>query len=194
MKIYQYKFEIRLEKCKSPVIVIFYSNGGFLFKEIECCDNRQRIGYKDSEWTMSGVLCVIFLSWHWSFQSNLFFQSKILSAMFISEFFICFSTLVTNRIPLRKKFSNRAWSIYPLPTLCFPLISFNNLPCFNGFRSSTFLGVNMKLMISPLQLIIRYSLNPKNHPMKLFHARQFLQMTYESGFYCYDIHAREWNW
>ena len=41
-----------------------------------------------------------------------------------------------------------------------------NLPCFNGSRSSPFPGVNMKLRISPLSLIIRCNLNPKNHPIE----------------------------
>ena len=43
-----------------------------------------------------------------------------------------------------------------------------NLPCFSGFRSSTFLGVNIKLWISPLSLIIRCSLNPRNHTIEYF--------------------------
>lgn len=50
----------------------------------------------------------------------------------------------------------------------FPLIFSTNLPCFNGSRSSTFPGVNMKLRISPLSLIIWCSLNPKNHLIEYF--------------------------
>lgn len=69
-------------------------------------------------------------------------------------------------MPLRKRFSNRAWPIYPLSAHSFPLMFSRNLPCFNGSRSSTFPGVNMKLRISPLSLIIRCSLNPKNHPIE----------------------------
>ena len=96
------------------------------------------------------------------------FLSKILSAILISEFFILFLTLVTSCMPLRKGFSNRAWPIYPLSAHSFPLMFYENLPCFNGSRSSTFPGVNMKLRISPLSLIIRCSLNPKNHPIEHF--------------------------
>ena len=77
-------------------------------------------------------------------------------------------TLVTSCIPLIKRFSNRACPIYPLSAHSFPLMFFRNLPCFNGSRSSTFPDVNMKLRISPLSLIIRCSLNPKNHPIEHF--------------------------
>ena len=50
----------------------------------------------------------------------------------------------------------------------FPLMFSRNVPCFNGSRSSTFPGVNIKLRISPLSLIIRCNLNPKNYPIEHF--------------------------
>ena len=82
--------------------------------------------------------------------------------------FILFLTLVTSCISLMKRFSNRAWPVYPLSAHGFPLMFSRNLPCFNGSRSSTFSGVNIKLRISPLSLIIRCNLNPKNHPIEYF--------------------------
>lgn len=69
---------------------------------------------------------------------------------------------------LRKRLSSIAWPIYPLSAHNFPLMSFRNLPYFNGSRLSTFPGVNMKLIIFPMLLIFRYSLNPMNHPMEHF--------------------------
>ena len=99
---------------------------------------------------------------------NALFLSRILSAILISEFFILFFTLVTSCIPLKKRFSNRAWPIYPLPAHNFPLMFSRNLPCFNGSLSSTLPGVNIKLRISPLSLIIRCSLNPENYPIEHF--------------------------
>ncbi len=98
------------------------------------------------------------------------FSEQNLSAILIREFLILFLTLVKSCIPLRKRLSNKACPIYPLSAHNFPLMFSRNLPCLNGSRSSTstFPGVNMKLRISPLSLIIRCSLNPKNHPMEHF--------------------------
>ena len=111
-------------------------------------------------------ICAIFFSSSLTVSINALFLSRILSAILISEFFILFLTLVTSCIPSRNRFSNSTCPIYPLSAHNFPLIFLRNLPCFNGSRSSTFPGVNMKLRISPLSLIIRCSLKPKNHPME----------------------------
>ena len=113
-------------------------------------------------------ICAMFFSSSLAVSINALFLSRILSAILIREFLILFLTLVTSCIPLRKRFSNRAWPIYTLSAHSFPLMFFRNLPCFKGSRSSTFPSVNMKLRISPLSLIIRCSLNPKNHPMEHF--------------------------
>ena len=124
-------------------------------------------------------ICAMFFNSSLTVSIKALFLSKILSAILISEFFILFLTLVTSCMPFRKRFSNRACPIYPLSAHSFPLMFSRNLPCFNGSRSSTFPGVNMKLRISPLSLIIRCNLNPKNHPIAHFHARQVPQMSYE---------------
>ena len=119
--------------------------------------------------------------------------SRILSATLIREFFMLFFTLVISCMPLRKRFSNRACPIYPLSAQSLPFMFFRNFFCFNGSRSSTLPGVNMKLRISPLSLIIRCNLKPKNHPMEHFHVLQVPQKSY--GLICVDsgIHAEEWN-
>lgn len=95
-----------------------------------------------------------------------YFLSRILSVMLIRGFFILFLILVTRCMALRKRFSNSTCPIYPLLAYNF-LIKFQEPPCFNGSYSSTFSGVSMKFWISPLPLIIRYSLTPKQHPMEL---------------------------
>lgn len=95
------------------------------------------------------------------------FLSRILSAILIREFFMLFLILVTSCMHLRKRVSNRACPIYPLSAHNFPFMFSRNRPCFNGSRSSTFPGVSMKFRISPLSLIIRCNLNPKNHPIEL---------------------------
>ena len=102
----------------------------------------------------------------WGWINALFFRSRILSVILIKIFFILFFALVTSCIPLRKKFSNSACPIYPLPTHNLSFMFSKNLPCFNGSRSSTFSKVNMNFRILPLLLIIRWSLNPKNHPVE----------------------------
>ena len=79
-----------------------------------------------------------------------------------------FFTLVINCMPFRNRFSNSACPIYPLSAQSLPFMFFRNFVCFSGSRSSTFPGVNMKLRISPLSLMIRWSLTPKNHPMEHF--------------------------
>ena len=95
------------------------------------------------------------------------FLSRILFAILISEFFMLLLNFVISRMPLRKRLSNKVCLIYPLSAHGFPLIFSKNLPRFNGSRLSTFAGVNMKLRISSLSLmIIRCDLNPKSHPME----------------------------
>ena len=113
-------------------------------------------------------ICAMFFSSSLTVSIRALFLSRILSAILISEFFILFLTLVTSCMPFRKRFSNRLWPIYPLSAHSFPLMFSKNLPCFKGSRSSSFPGVNMKLRISPLSLIIRCNLKPKNLPMEYF--------------------------
>ena len=98
-------------------------------------------------------ICAMFFSSSLTVSIKALFLSRILSAMLISEFFILFLTLVTSCMPLRKRFSNRAWPIYPLSAHNFPFMFSRNRPCFRGSRSSTFPGVSMKFRISPLSLI-----------------------------------------
>ena len=100
-------------------------------------------------------ICAMFFSSLLTVSINALFLSRILSAILIREFLILC-------IPLRKRFSNRAWPIYTLSAHSFPLMFFRNLPCSKGSQSSTFPGVKF----SPLSLIIRCSLNPKNHPIE----------------------------
>ena len=113
-------------------------------------------------------ICAMFFRSSLAVSIKALFLSRILSAMLICEFFILFLTLVTSCMPLRKRGSNNACPIYPLSAHNFPFMFSRNRPCFNGSRSSTFPGVSMKFGISPLSLIIRCSLNPKNHSMELF--------------------------
>ncbi len=121
------------------------------------------------------------------------FQRRILSVILIREFFILFLTLVTNCMPLRKRFSNSACPIYSLSAHNFPFMFSRNRPCFNGSRSSTFPGVSMKFRISPLSLIVRCNLNPKNHPMELLPRSQVPQMSCRSIYVGYGRHAELWN-
>lgn len=100
-------------------------------------------------------ICAIFFNSSLTVSINAFFLNRILLAMLISEFFILFFTLVISYMPSRKKFSNRAWPIYPLSAHSFLLMLSRKFPYFKGSRSSTFPGVNIKLNISPLSLIIR---------------------------------------
>ena len=71
-------------------------------------------------------------------------------------------------IPFKNSVSKSVLPIYPLSAQSFPLILFRKFPCFVGSLSSTSAAVNMKLSISPLSLIIRCDLNPKNHSMEHF--------------------------
>lgn len=80
---------------------------------------------------------------------------------------------------IKKKVLKQSLTNISFVSHSFPLMFSRNSPCFNGSRSSTFPGVNMKLRTSPLSLIIRCNLNPKNHPIEHFHARQVPQMSYE---------------
>ena len=134
--------------------------------------------------------CAMFFSSSLTVSIKALFLSRILSATLISEFFMLLLTFVTSWIPLRNRLSNRACPIYPLSAQSFPLMFSKILPCFNGSRSSTFPGVNMKLRISPLSLIIRCSLNPKNHPMEHFPRSASPQMSYGAESFGYDRHAR----
>ena len=91
------------------------------------------------------------------------FLKHILSAMLISEFFILFLTLVNNWIPSTNTVSKSVFPIYLLSPKSFPFMFFNNTTSFNGSLSSTQPVVKTKFKISHLSLIIRCSLNPKNH-------------------------------
>lgn len=102
----------------------------------------------------------------WGWINALFFRSRILSVILIKIFFILFFALITSCIPLRKKFSNSACPIYTLPIHNLSFMFSRNLSCFNGSQSSTFSRVKMSFRNFPLPLIIRWSLNPKNHPVE----------------------------
>lgn len=116
------------------------------------------------------------------------FLSKILSPILISEFFILFLSCIS----LRKRFSNRAQTIYPLSEHSLPLIFFRNLSCSNGFRSSTFPNANMRLRI--LTLIVDYQRQFKSKEPA--HGR-FSTLSKPSKYLInkddYGIHSREWN-
>ena len=96
------------------------------------------------------------------------FLNRILSATLIREFLMLFFTLVISYMPSRKRFSNKVRPIYPLSAQSLPFMFFRNFVRLNSSRSSTFPSVKMKLRISPLSLIIKCSLNPKNLPIKHF--------------------------
>ena len=113
-------------------------------------------------------VCSIFFSSSLIVSIKALFLSRVLSAILINKFFMLLLTFIISWIPLKKRFSNKTYPIYPLSVHSSPLIFFKNSPYFNGSRSSTFADVNMKLRTSPLSLIIRYNLNPKNNPMEHF--------------------------
>ena len=86
-----------------------------------------------------------------------------------STSFSCYSSLLSAIVfHSRTGFRTRLDRYTLCPHKVFPLISLRKFPCFNGSPSSTFAGENMKFRISPLSLITRCSLNPKNHPMEHF--------------------------
>lgn len=62
--------------------------------------------------------------------------------------------------------SNSCLPIYPLSPQSLPLTFSINDSEYSGSRSSTLPGVNIKFSISPLSLMIRCSLKPKNHPIE----------------------------
>lgn len=113
-------------------------------------------------------ICAMFFNSSLTVSIKARFLIKILSAILIRLFLMLFFAFVTSCTPLRNRFSNKAFPIYPLSAHNFPFMFFRNRPCLKGSRSSTFPGVNMKLRISPLSLIIRCNLNPKNQPMEHF--------------------------
>lgn len=121
-----------------------------------------------NEWCFECLICVMFFSLLLIVLIKVFFFSKILLVIFISEFFILFLILVISCMLLRKRFLNRVWFIYFLFVYSFFLMFFRNLFCFNGFWLFMFLGVNMKLRILFLLLIIRCSLNLKNYFIEYF--------------------------
>ena len=113
-------------------------------------------------------ICAIFLSSSFTVSINALFLNRILSAMLISIFFILFFTLVTSCTPLTNRVSKSVFPIYPLSAYSFPLIFLKKASCLSGSLSSTPPGVSMKFSISPLSLIIKCSLKPKNHPIEHF--------------------------
>ena len=149
-----------------PSLTNFISMAGFFSKK-QGADNAFAIKLL-KDWRLECSICAMFFSSSFTVSINALFLSRILSAILISEFFMLFLTLVTSCMPSRNRFSNRACPIYTLSAHNFPLMFSRNLPCFDGSRFSTFPEVNMKLRISPLLLIIRCSLNPKNHPIEHF--------------------------
>lgn len=125
--------------------------------------------------------------------TKVLFLSRILSVMLIREFFMLFLTLVTSCMLLGKRFSKRAWPIYPLLSYNSPFIFFRNGPCFNCFRSSIFPGVSIKFRILLLSLIIRCNLSPKNHPMELLPYLTIPLIYCGSVYFGRDRHARLWS-
>ena len=110
-------------------------------------------------------ICAMFFNSSLTVSIRALFLSKILSAILISEFFILFLTLVTSCMPLRKGSQTEPDQYIFCLRIVFLWCSPETYLA-NGSRSSTFPGVNMKLRISPLSLIIRCNLNPKNHPIE----------------------------
>ena len=113
-------------------------------------------------------ICAMFFNSSLTVSIKARFPIRILSAILIRLFLMLFLTFVTSCIPPRNRFSNRTYPIYPLSAHSFPFMFSKNRPCFRGSQSSTFSRVNMKLRISPLLLIIKCSLNPKNQPIEHF--------------------------
>ena len=113
-------------------------------------------------------ICAIFFSSSLTDSTRARFRSMILSATDISEFLILLLTFVTSCIPFMNRNSKSCLPIYPLSPQSFPLTFPMNDSEYNGSRSSTLPGVNMKLRISPRSFIIRCSLKPKNHPIEYF--------------------------
>ena len=155
----------------------------------------------DSELTMKLLkerclecsICAMFFNSSLTVSIKALFLSEILSVMLIGEFFMLFFALVISCMPLRKRFSNRVYPIYPLSAQSFLFMFFRNFSRFNGSRSSTFPGVNIKLRISPLSLIIKCSLNPKNQPIEHFPRSASPLKGLLSEYTDSNIHATEWN-
>ena len=110
----------------------------------------------------------MFLSSSFTVSISARFLKQILSATLMREFFILFLTFVTSCIPSTKRLSKRVFPIYPLSPKSYPLMFLSNAPSFRGSLSSTPPVVNTKFRISPLSLIIRCNLNPKNQPKEHF--------------------------
>ena len=124
-------------------MIKFTSMSGFFSKKQYAAIADKELAIKLlNERCLECSICAMFFSSSFTVSIKALFLIRILSAMLISEFFILFLTLVTSCMPLRKRFSNRAWPIYPLSAHSFPLMFFRNLPCFRGSRASTFAGVN----------------------------------------------------
>lgn len=125
-------------------------------------------------------ICAMFFSSSLTVSINALFLSRILSAILIRELVPHIVFNFSDKLyAIKKKVLKQSLTNISFVSHSFPLMFSRNSPCFNGSRSSTFPGVNMKLRTSPLSLIIRCNLNPKNHPIEHFHARQVPQMSYE---------------
>lgn len=112
------------------------------------------------------------------------FLSKILSTILISVFFILFLTSVTSCMPLRKRFLNRDWTIYPLSAHSFPSMFFRSLPCFNGPDHQRFF--RGKYEIEELTLVIDYRMQLKFEEPSYVTSSMLGKL-----FKCHDIHAME---
>ena len=66
-------------------------------------------------------ICAIFFNSSFTVSINARFRNRILSSTLINEFLMLFFTLVSNCIPFKNRFSNKAWPIYPLSAQSFPL-------------------------------------------------------------------------
>ena len=95
---------------------------------------------------------------------------------------------MTSCIPLRKRLSNRACPIYPLSAHNFPLMFSMYLPCLNDSRLWTW-----NWGFPPCHWLSDAAWIRRTIPWNIFHARQDLQMSYESESFGYDIHVKEWG-
>ena len=118
----------------------------------------------------------IFFNSSFTVSINARFRNRILSSTLINEFLMLFFTLVSNCIPFKNRFSNRAWPIYhPLSAQSFPLISLRKFPCFNGSLSSTFAGKTWNSGSLPCRWLPGVAWTRKTIPRNIFHEWPGLQ-------------------
>lgn len=137
-------------------------------------------------------LCAMFFNSSFTVSIKARFLNRILSAMLIRGlYFIFYFGNQLNSIH-KKVFKQYLSDIYLVNTqLLFYVLQ--KSPLFQRFPVIYVSGVNMKWRISPLSLIIRWSLNPKNHPIEQFSCLTNPQRSYESICIGYDRHVTVWN-